>query len=259
MIITAFYIYLAVMIVMAIAVFVTLHFVEAGYGMLLNPKWGKTISNKIAWFCMELPIFVSMLILWACSDKRFEIVPLIFLILFQIHYFERVFIFPFLLKGKSQMPVSVVIMGVSFNILNAMMQGYWIFYEAYRINPDAYQPSWLSSPQFIAGLSLFIAGFIINLHSDHIIRNLRKDENDTKHYLPAGGVFNYVTSANYFGEIIEWLGFAILTWSISGFVFFLWTCANLIPRAAAIHKRYKKEFTDEMQGKKLKRVFPFIY
>ena len=259
MMITAFYIYLVVMIVMAVAVFVALNFVEAGYGMLLNPKWGKTISNKTAWFCMELPIFVSMLILWACSDKRFEIAPLIFLILFQIHYFERVFIFPFLIKGKSRMPIMVMFMGISFNILNAMMQGYWIFYEAYRVNPDAYQSSWLCSPPFIAGLLLFIAGFVINLHSDHIIRNLRKDENDTKHYLPKGGIFNYVTSANYFGEIIEWMGFAILTWSISGLVFFLWTCANLVPRAAAIHKRYKKEFADEMQGKGLKRVFPFVY
>jgi len=262
MMITAFYIYLVVMIIMAIAVFIVLHFVEAGYGMLLHPKWGKTISNKTAWFSMELPIFVSMLILWVCSDRRFEIVPLVFLILFQIHYFERVFIFPFLIKGKSRMPITVMLMGISFNILNAMMQGYWIFHVAYE-EPHALfvqaGTSWFYSWQFILGFCLFLAGFIINLHSDHIIRNLRKDENDTKHYLPKGGLFNYVTSANYFGEIIEWLGFAILTWSISGFVFFLWTFANLVPRAAAIYKRYKNEFADEMRGKNLKRVFPHFY
>ena len=263
MMITAFYGYLVAMIVMATAVFIVLHFVEAGYGMLLNPKWGKTISNKTAWFCMELPIFVSMLILWACSDYRFEIVPAIFLILFQIHYFERVFIFPFQMKGKSRMPITVMIMGVSFNIMNAMMQGYWIFYLAYRPEYKALfvqaGTGWLLSWQFISGTILFIVGCIINLHSDYIIRHLRKEKDDTKHYLPKGGLFNYVTSANYFGEIIEWLGFAILTWSLSGLVFFLWTFANLVPRARAIHKRYKSEFAEEMKGKKLKRVFPFIY
>ncbi len=259
MMITAFYIYLVVMIVIAVAVFIALNFVEAGYGMLISPKWGKSINNKIAWFLMELPIFLSMLILWACSPHRFEIVPIVFLIIFEMHYVERTFIFPFLMKGKSKMPISVMMMGVCFNIMNAMMQGYWIFHEAYRVNPDPYPIEWLWSPKFVIGISIFIIGFIINIHSDHIIRNLRKDPNDTKHYLPKGGMFNYVTSANYFGEVIEWLGFAILTWSISGFVFFLWTFANLVPRARAIYRRYNINFAEEMQGKKLKRVFPFIY
>lgn len=257
--ITAFYIYLGVMIVSAVAVFIALNFVEAGYGMLLDPKWGKAINNKTAWFCMEFPIFMAMIIIWLCSPHRFDITPLVFLIIFEIHYFERVFIFPFLIKGKNKMPLTIMLMGLCFNILNAMMQGYWIFFEAYRTNPDPYPVSWLWSPQFIIGLTLFITGFCINIHSDHIIRNLRKSDEDRNHYLPKGGVFDYVTSANYFGEIIEWLGFAILTWSLSGFVFFLWTFANLVPRARSIYKKYQLEFGEEMKGKNLKRVFPFIY
>lgn len=259
MLTTAFYIYLWVMIGMAVIVFIALNFVEAGYGMLRTPKWGKAINNKIAWFLMELPIFLAMIVLWACSPHRFEITPIVFLIIFEIHYLERTFIFPFLIKGNGKMPLAVMLMGVGFNILNAMMQGYWIFFEAYRNNPDPYPVEWLWSPKFIIGLSLFIIGFIINIHSDYIIRNLRKDKNDTKHYLPKGGLFNYVTSANYFGELIEWLGFAILTWSVGGLVFFIWTFANLVPRAKALNKRYQSEFGEEMKGKKLKRIFPFIY
>ena len=68
-----------------------------------------------------------------------------------------------------------------------------------------------------------------------------------------------MTSANYLGELLEWLGFAILTWSLSGLVFFIWTFANLVPRANAIYKRYLKEFPEEMRQRHLKRVFPFIY
>ena len=68
-----------------------------------------------------------------------------------------------------------------------------------------------------------------------------------------------MTSANYFGEILEWAGFALLTWSWSGVVFLWWTIANLVPRANTIYKRYKQEFRNEMEGKNLKRVIPFIY
>jgi 3-oxo-5-alpha-steroid 4-dehydrogenase 1 len=105
---------------------------------------------------------------------------------------------------------------------------------------------------------LFFIGFFINIDSDRRIRNLRVSE-DNKHYLPTGGLFNYVTSANYFGEIIEWTGFAIATWSMSGLVFAIWTFANLVPRAHAIYIRYSKDYADEVKKKKLRRVIPLIY
>ena len=44
----AFNILLIVMAVLAVVVFIALFFVDAGYGMLLNRKWGKTVSNKVA-------------------------------------------------------------------------------------------------------------------------------------------------------------------------------------------------------------------
>ena len=69
--------------------------------------------------------------------------------------------------------------------------------------------------------------------------------------------YRYVTSANYLGEIIEWAGWAILTCSLSGLVFFWWTVANLVPRANAIWHRYREEFGSEVGERK--RVFPFIY
>lgn len=96
-----------------------------------------------------------------------------------------------------------------------------------------YTKSWLHSPQFIVGTILFFTGMAINIQSDHIVRHLRKP-GDTNHYLPKKGLFKYVTSANYFGEIVEWCGFAILTWSASGAVFAWWTFANLVPRANTI-------------------------
>ena len=153
------------------------------------------------------------------------------------------------------MPVSIILMGVVFNTLNAFMQGGWIFY----LSPaDRYPASWLISIPFIAGTAVFFAGMFINIQSDGIIRNLRKP-GDTAHYLPKDGMFRYVTSANYFGEFMEWTGFALLTWSWAGAVFALWTFANLAPRAARIYEMYSREFPDELDTSKTKRMIPFIY
>lgn len=262
---TSFTIYLLCMIGIAVVVFISLYFVEAGYGMLVSKRWGKLINNKLAWFLMEMPIFVSMLVIWIFSPHRFEIVPLIFFLVFELHYFQRVFIFPFLMKGKSKMPISIMLMGVAFNLLNSVMQGYWLFYESFNIQFSAFgihytdTAAWLTSPWFIIGIVLFFSGFAINLHSDYIIRHLRKDPTDTHHYLPKGGMFNYATSANYFGELTEWLGFAIMTWSLAGLTFFIWTFANLVPRANTLYHKYEKEFGEEMNNRHLKRIFPFIY
>lgn len=249
----SFDIFLLAMAVLAAIVFITLYYVEAGYGMFFNKRWGFPIPNKIAWLCMEAPVFFVMLYFWSTSDRQFDTVPFVFFLLFELHYLQRAFIFPFLLRGKSNMPAGIMMMAVVFNLLNGYMQGTWVF----RLAPDTlYTIDWLYTPQFIIGVVLFFAGMGINKHSDYIIRNLRKP-GDTAHYLPKGGFFNYVTSANYWGEIVEWIGFSVLTWSISGAVFAWWTIANLVPRANAIYKRYKAEFGDELGNRK--RVIPFLY
>lgn len=237
----------------ALVVFIALYFVKAGYGMFRDSRWGISIDNKTAWVLMEAPVFVVMCLLWWDSDRRTDTVPLICFLLFQLHYFQRSFIFPLLMKGKSRMPIAIMAMGIVFNVLNGVMQGEWLFYLA---PADRYTEAWLRTPQFIAGTVLFFIGMGINLHSDNVIRHLRRP-GDTRHYLPAKGLYRYVTSANYFGEIVEWTGFALLTWSAAGAVFVWWTFANLVPRADAIYKRYQTEFGDEVGRRK--RIFPFIY
>lgn len=250
-----FYIFLIVMACVAAVVYVSLFFVDAGYGKFYDKKWGPSINNKLGWVLMESPVFIAMLVLWLCSERRDDLVRLAFLFLFELHYFQRSFVFPFRLRGKSMMPLSIIIMGVTFNVLNALMQGGWIFY----LSPDDYYGrDWLTTPQFIAGFLIFLVGMYVNIQSDDIVRNLRK-EGDTKHYLPKEGMFRYVTSANYFGELVEWIGFAILTWSWAGAVFAWWTFANLAPRAHRIYDAYKKEFGNELNTKKTKRFIPFIW
>ena len=255
-------VFLLVMAALAVVVFIALNFVEAGYGITTDKKWGVAINNKVAWLCMETPVFILMSFLCLYSPRMTSFsfatsfVPLILFLFFQSHYIRRSFIFPFLLKGKSKMPVAVMMMGVFFNCCNAFMQGGWLFFKS----PEGmYAVDWLWSPQFIIGSVIFFGGMTLNIQSDKIIQNLRKP-GDSRHYLPSKGLFRYVTGAHYFGELIEWTGFAILTWSLPGAVFALWTFANLVPRANAIYKKYQKLFGAEtLNERKLKRIFPYVY
>lgn len=250
-----FNIFLLIMSGIAAVVFVALYFLKAGYGMFSDSRWGISLNNKVAWVLMEAPVFIVMALLWWESERRFETAPLIIFLLFELHYFQRSFVFPFLMKGKSRMPVSIMLMGVVFNVLNGFMQGEWLFYLA---PADRYTPDWLLTPQFIIGTLIFLFGMVVNIQSDYIIRHLRRP-GETVHRIPYGGMFRYVSSANYFGEFVEWVGFAVLTWSWSGAVFALWTFANLAPRAVALHKRYETEFGESFTRLHRKCILPFIF
>lgn len=262
---TFFYDLLYIMFLVGLVVFVALYFVDAGYGKMRSDKWGPAMNNKAGWFLMEAPVFLVVLYLYfksfAINDGVTMNAPYwIFFLFFEFHYFQRSFIFPFLLKGNSKMPFAIMLMSVVWNLINGYIQGYFLFHLA-PVDPfysQLYTSSWLTSPQFIIGSILFIIGWIINMHSDHVIRHLRKP-GDTNHYLPKKGLYKYVTSANYLGEITEWLGFAIMTWSLAGLLFFWFSCCNLVPRSHAIYKKYAEEFPDEFDKKKLKRILPFIY
>lgn len=247
--------FLLVMSSIAVVVFVALYFVNAGYGMMYSKRWGLSVNNRIGWVLMEFPAVMVMALLWYFSPRCFELTPLAFFIVFQVHYIQRTFVFPFLMRGRNRMPWLIIVFGWMFNIANAYMQGGWIFYVA---PDDLYTTAWLMKPCFWVGLAVFAAGFAINLHSDNVIRHLRAP-GDTRHYIPRGGMYRYVSSANYFGELLEWIGFAILTWSAAGAVFAIWTFANLGPRAAKIHQRYTEEFGEEFTRLGLKRMIPFVY
>lgn len=244
------------MIVLAVVVFVALQWIEAPYGIAFSRKWGPSIHNKAGWVVMELPALVVMLLIVSIPDADRNAATMVMAGLFVCHYVQRTLIFPLLMRGRSRMPWAIVLMGAAFNSINAYLIGGWLMY----LGPQTgqYTSAWFATPQFIVGAVVFVIGMGINLHSDHVIRHLRRP-GETGHKIPHGGMYRYVASANYLGELIEWTGFALLTWSMAGVVFVLWTAANLVPRAAKIHARYCAEFGDEYRRLHRRRIFPFIY
>ena len=243
--------FMIIMIIIAIFVYIVLHFVSAGYGIFNTKNWGYMINNKLGWFLMEAVSFVGMPLLYLFSGNR-ELIPTVGLLLFEIHYFRRSIIFPLRMPTTTQMPIIIAIFATTFNVCNCYLQAGWLFFY----HPENYYDNWLSKPYAWIGCSIFFAGMIINIHSDEVIRGLRKPGEKT-HKLPSGGLFKYVTAAHYFGELVEWFGYAIFTLSPGALVFFIWTFANLVPRAKSVHKRYRETFKDQVGDRKI--IVPFIY
>ena len=242
------------MAVIAVFVFIALYFVKAGYGIFRTKQWGISINNKAAWVMMEAPVFIVMLYMWASNGASTALPSFLAFLLFELHYFQRSFIFPMLMKGKSRMPIAIMLMGITFNVINGLLIGTSLFVFPPSLFNEGI--AYLAHPTAILGIAIFFVGMAINLHSDHVIRHLRQP-GDTRHYLPQKGFYRYVTSANYFGELVEWTGFAILAATPAAWLFVVWTAANLVPRAAAIHRHYREEFGNAVGTRK--RIIPFVY
>ena len=69
-------------------------------------------------------------------------------------------------------------------------------------------------------------------------------------------MYKYVSYPNYLGEIMEWTAFALMTWSLAGLSFAIWTIANLVPRAIAGHEWYNKTFEDYPKNRKA--ILPYL-
>ncbi|KAL7987518.1 hypothetical protein Chor_006437 [Crotalus horridus] len=120
-------------------------------------------------------------------------------------------------------------LGALFCIYNGFLQGYYMIYCA------EYPDDWCKDIRFLSGLLLFLSGMGINIHSDFLLRQLRKPGEFT-YKIPQGGLFAYVSGANFFGEILEWFGYAIATWSLPAFAFAFFTLCCIGPRAYHHHR-----------------------
>ena len=217
---------------------------KAPYGRHTSKKWGISIDNKLGWIIMELPALMVCPAIYFYFKIDFDI-SIMFICLWIIHYFNRTIIFPFRIKTKGKkMPLAIVLSAFFFNIVNGLINGYFLS----NINLHSV------SIFLITGFLLFVLGLYINISSDNKLINLRKIKKG--YFVPKGGLFKYISCPNFFGEILEWFGFALMTFNIGSLSFFIWTCCNLIPRALAHHTWYKNKFNE--YPKERKAILPFL-
>lgn len=227
-------------------------FVSAPYGRHVRAGWGPTLPSTLGWVLMEAPAVLVFLALFLLGDRRGDPVNLAFLALWLLHYVNRTFVFPFRRRGGARpMPLTIAGTAFFFNLVNGYLQGRWLN----TLGPP-YDPSWFLDPRFLLGTVVFLAGFVINLRADAVLRNLRLP-GETGYKVPTGGLYRWVSAPNYLGEIVEWTGWAVLTWSWPGAVFALWTAANLVPRAVSNHRWYRERFPDYPPERKA--LIPFVF
>ena len=241
---SSFNIFIIFWVTIGIGTFIYLFFVSAPYGRHIRDGWGRNISARTGWVVMESPCVIIMIIYGLIVKDDLKKIHEIFLMLWLMHYIHRSFIYPFVIDMTNpKMPISVAASAFSFNIVNVNIQAFGIFYFT------EYSENWMSNPTFIIGLSIFLLGMYINIRSDYIIVAMKK-RNGPGYHIPQAFLYKYLSAPNYFGEIIEWFGWAILTWSISGVIFLIWVIANLFPRAISHHKWYKNKFDDYPKNRK---------
>ncbi|MBN2699318.1 MAG: DUF1295 domain-containing protein [Bacteroidales bacterium] len=238
-------------ILLGLAIFLVLLFVTAPYGRHTRKDWGPTIPNRIGWFVMEFPSLLVFILCFLFGPNEPYPIAWIFFAIYVFHYTNRSIVYPWRTRtsGK-EMPIVIALTAIAFNLVNGCLNGY--YFSAFS---REYTLEWLVDARFIIGIIVFGSGVFINWWSDQLLLDLRKGGR-RGYFIPRKGLFKWVSCPNFLGEIIEWTGFAIMTWSPAALAFALWTFFNLAPRALAHHRWYRSTFDD--YPKKRKALVPFV-
>ncbi|KAK7929507.1 hypothetical protein WMY93_005902 [Mugilogobius chulae] len=147
------------------------------YGRYARPS-ARTVSARLAWFLQELPSFLVPALMACVTDGDAQGRRLL-LCTFTLHYFHRTFVYPLLMQTARPYPVNIAVFGAIFCLINGFIQSHSLLHCSDR-DQDRDQ---VYSLRTAAGVFIFALGMILNIHSDHILRNLRKP-GETSYKIP---------------------------------------------------------------------------
>ncbi|MEQ9520814.1 MAG: 3-oxo-5-alpha-steroid 4-dehydrogenase [Parvibaculum sp.] len=201
-------------------------------------RW-RAIKARTGWLWMEIPAALACCGFYLWFAPAYVWPALACVLMWQIHYVHRGFIFPFRLKSVDKpFPLIAVPLAIGFNTMNGFVNG-WALGHADHLQSMV----WFGDARFWVGLGVMIGGLYINLKSDTMLMRLRND-GSTAYKIPRGFLFEKVTAPNYLGEMLIWAGFACMSWTLAGLSFALFTTGYMIPRALTHHRWYKEKFPD---------------
>ncbi|KAF8285956.1 putative 3-oxo-5-alpha-steroid 4-dehydrogenase [Trypanosoma cruzi] len=190
------------------------------------------------------------------------------LLLFVIHYLHRTLLYPLIIGEGAPVPIKITLSAAVYCLLNGRLQ----LLANIRDGPSAPRFPLLFTCRmalFWIGIVLFFAGMGVNVLSDNRLVRLKKQPPRHTRKIPHGGLFEYVSCANFFGEIVEWCGYSLVVWStaattkpesgLAAFSFLVYVMANLLPRGYAHHEWYKKQFGAAYDTLRRKAVIPYVY
>jgi protein-S-isoprenylcysteine O-methyltransferase Ste14 len=205
----------------------------APYGRHHTGGWGPVMDARLGWVLMECPSVLVFAGVYSQGGLAGEPLRLTLAAAWLLHYVTRTFVYPLRLRAPKPMPWVIAGSGALFNTVNATMNAGWI---------GSYSDYTASDPWIWIGLAVFGVGFAVNQHADTVLLRLR--DKGPGYHIPTGGLYRWITCPNYLGELLEWAGWAIATGSLPGLAFFVYTAANLVPRAKAHHAWYRARFPD---------------
>eukprot|EP01133_Synstelium_polycarpum_P013383 gene13383-15742_t len=224
----------------------------------------KDLGPQISWTLVFLaeyagPLFVYPLFyifsqqIYGYEHSNKNYVQNLALMCYSLHYIKRlletVFVHRF---SHGTMPLSNLFKNCTYYWGCTAMVSYFVNHPLFTAPP---------AMRVIAGLALFLVSEFLNLTCHIQLRNLRP-AGTTERNVPKGGLFDYVSCPNYTVEILSWVGFTVMTQTLTAGLFTLLGAFQMYVWAVAKHRRYRKEF-DGQNGrpqypKSRKIIIPFL-
>jgi 3-oxo-5-alpha-steroid 4-dehydrogenase 1 len=225
-------------------------FATAPYGRHKRKGFGPELSNTAAWVIMEAPASLLPLGFYLTAG-HFDCATTFAFLLWQAHYVDRAFLYPLRIRGRgAPMPLFVALSGAGFNLLNAYLN-----FRCFALFGGVDAEAAGGALRIALGALLFGTGWYVNRWADRVLRGLRKP-GERGYVIPRGGLYELISCPNYFGELVMWCGFALVAYTKAGLFFALFTAANLVPRAIAHQRDYRKRFVDYPEERRA--VIPFV-
>ena len=138
----------------ALVILIGAFFVRAPYGRFASASWGVSLSPKWGWFLMELPATLSFVVFFFAGQNCTQAVPLFFLGVWLLHYGNRGFLFPLLMRvpkgAKGSFSLMVVVAGWLVTTLHGYLNAVFISHLGTHFTLD-----WFGDPRFLIGMSIY--------------------------------------------------------------------------------------------------------
>ena len=235
-------------------------YVPINFGRHLTSLSRVNIPNSVAWMVMEGPNLANLF--YFLARGRISLVEnpmnLIYVLPFLVHYINRTIIYPLRNPSTKPLPLEIVAAAFTFTFANSYIQC-----ALFLDRGPLYSTADLALPRFWAGWALFLVGMYTNVRADNLLARLKRElqqrqkaGEDKEYQIPHGFLFNYVSCPNYFGEILEWFGYALTSCTFQGLWFALFTLSYLLARGLDNHRWYLDKFKNYPRQRQA--VIPFL-
>lgn len=270
---------------------------RAPYGRFGSAKRHVSLDPRLGWFLMELPALVCFAVGFSRGQRnlrraeakakaegkgadasRSKWLPRLFACVWLQHYGNRAIFYPLSIRAAGGERSSFALFNSALGAFIVGAHGYLngrSFSDVQR-----YSTEYWSDARLWLGLALYEAGWLTTVSSEAILRNLRPAAGALaagtpaagvaaagvaaagvtaaeRYKVPMGGLFRYVTSPHYLGEIMCFSGLFTMTSQPAALPIILITLANLVPRAAQNQKWYMAKFAQYPKDRRM--LIPFLY